>query len=97
MYPGFFKTIIGTEQKAALSAQRLPLFLSSSHSPLLRLTPRRHRRYQDEIKMALQQNRVLLACALLFVPPVVPICCDVKAAIQSREKGDRGLSSHQSP
>lgn len=97
MYPGFFKAMIGTEQRAALSAQRLPVFLRSSHSPLLRLTPRRHRRYQDEIKKALQQNRVLLACALLFVPPVAPICCDVKAAIQLREKGDRGLSSHQSP
>lgn len=43
------------------------------------------------------KSEALLACALLFVPPVVPSCCDVKAAIQSREKGNRGLSSHQQP
>ena len=40
-------------------------------------------------------EQALLAWALLFVPPAVPSCCDVKAAIQSREKGNHGLSPHQ--
>lgn len=71
------------------------VIFTSSPSPLLVLTLWGQRRYQKAIKAALRQSRALLACALLSVPPVVPHCCDVKAAIQGREKGNRGLSSHQ--
>ncbi|KAL0618120.1 hypothetical protein AAY473_010781 [Plecturocebus cupreus] len=55
---------------------------------------RKHRNWV-KIALLLRQSRALLAGALLFVPPVVPSCCDVKAAIQSREKGNCGLSPHQ--
>lgn len=97
VYPGFWNTGIGFCQRVALSAQRPPLFLSSSHSPLLGLAPCSHQRYQNEIEMALQRGRALLAPALLFVPPVVPRSCDVKTAIQSGEKGNRGPSHISRP
>lgn len=47
------------------------------------------RRYQNETKIALPlgQSEAHLACALLFVPPMIP-SCDVKAAIQHRAKGN---------
>lgn len=46
-------------------------------------------RYQNETKIALPlgQSEAHLACALLFVPPMIP-SCDVKAAIQHRAKGN---------
>lgn len=45
------------------------------------------RRYLNEPKITLPpgQHRAYLACALLFVPPMIPRC-DVRAAVQHRAK-----------
>lgn len=48
------------------------------------------RRYLNETKITLLpgQNGAYLACALLFLPPMIP-SCDVKAAVQHKAKRKR--------